>query len=262
MSDLLRNAKRFFKRNSSTILTCIGVVGVISTAILSVKATPKAIGLIEEEKNIKGGDISKLEAVKVAWAVYIPAVTTGLATIACIFGSEFINKKKQASLISTYILLENSFKDYKRKLKELYGNETHKSIVDALVVEKSENPGINGGYFAVDCDLSIEDNNGEPKLFYEEYSNRYFEATLEQVISAEYHLNRNYILRGYTVLNEFYDFLGIKNTDQGSILGWTPTDEGEYWIEFNHRKVTMDDGLECYIIEMPFAPQADFHDYW
>lgn len=30
-----------------------------------------------------------------------------------------------------------------------------------------------------------------------------------------------------------------------------------FWIDFNHRKVTMDDGLECYIIETAFMPTEE-----
>lgn len=75
-------------------------------------------------------------------------------------------------------------------------------------------------------------------------------------------MNRNYTLRGYSVLNELYEFLGLETTDNGSVLGWMPTDEGEYWIDFNHRKVVMDDGLECYIIEMPFEPKPDFNEWF
>ena len=41
------------------------------------------------------------------------------------------------------------------------------------------------------------------------------------------------ILRGYTVLNELYDFLGIEQTDYSDKLGWTPMDDGEYWIGLN-----------------------------
>lgn len=130
------------------------------------------------------------------------------------------------------------------------------------ITEKAENVNVTGAYFSMDCDLSIEDNDGSEKLFYDEFSNRYFEVTIEQVISAEYHLNRNYTLRGYSVLNELYEFLGLETTDNGSVLGWMPTDEGEYWIDFNHRKVVMDDGLECYIIEMPFEPKPDFNEWY
>ena len=79
-------------------------------------------------------------------------------------------------------------------------------------------------------------------------------------MAAEYHLNRNYILRGYAYLNEFYVFLGIEETDYGSVLGWAPNDDGMYWIDFNHSKTVLDDGLEVYIIEMPFEPVYDFFD--
>ena len=109
--------------------------------------------------------------------------------------------------------------------------------------------------------ITSEDACGEPVLFYDEYGSRYFEATIEQVMSAIYHLNRDYILRGYAYLNELYNFLGLESTDYGSVLGWAPTDEGEYWIEFSHHKITMDDGMEVYLIEMPFEPRYDFLDW-
>lgn len=80
---------------------------------------------------------------------------------------------------------------------------------------------------------------------------------------AEYHLNRNYVLRGYAVLNEFYDFLGLENTDYGADLGWIADgDDGIFWIDFNHRKVVMDDGLECYIIECMYEPGIEWQDYY
>ena len=42
----------------------------------------------------------------------------------------------------------------------------------------------------------------------------------EQVLMAEYHLNRNYILRGEAVINELYEFLGLEPTDWGAEAGW------------------------------------------
>ena len=151
---------------------------------------------------------------------------------------------------------------YKQKLKELYGEETHNNVIDSIMAEKAEDMYVRGSLFGTTCDLAIEENDGGPRLFYDEHSGRYFETTIEQVMNAEYHLNRNYILRGYAYLNEFYHFLGIEQTDYGSVLGWAPKDEGMYWIEFNHRKAVLDDGLEVYIVEMPFGPEYDFlEDY-
>lgn len=262
MSKLISNSVQFFKRNSATILTCVGGVGVIATSIMAVKATPKAMKLVEKAKEEKGEELTKVEVIKAAGVVYIPTIITGVSTLACIFGANTLNKKQQAALMSAYALLDNSYKDYRNKLKELYGEEAHEAIVDAIAAEKAKDVGVRGSYMCGECDQLLDDVTSEPVLFYEEYSNRYFEATIEQVLNAEYHLNRNYILRGYSCLNELYEFLGLETTDYGSMLGWTPTDEGEYWIEFNHRKVILDDGLECYILEMPFEPSPEFSEYY
>lgn len=233
----------------------------MATTITSIKATPKAIALLEDAKEEKGEELTTLEKVKIAGPTYIPTILLGASTIACIFGANTLNKRSQASLISAYALLNNSYKEYKAKVKEIYGEEAHNNIVNSIAVEKAKDISIHAEYLGTSCDLTTEDSCSDPVLFYDEQSMRYFESTIERVISAEYHLNRNYILRGYAYLNEFYDFLGLESTDYGSVLGWAPNDDGMYWIDFNQRKVVLDDGLEVYIIEMPFEPTYDFLEY-
>lgn len=260
MNRFARHSKMFFKRNGSTILSIIGGVGVVATSIMAVKATPKALERLDQAKEEKGEDLTRLEVVKVAGTVYIPSIVMGVGTVACIFGANVLNKREQASLMSAYALVDGAYKDYKNKVKEIHGEEAHQNIVNSIAVEKADDMFIRNAYLCGECDLGKEEN-GEPRLFYDMHSGRYFESTIEQVITAEYHLNRNYILRGYAYLNELYEFLGIEETDYGSVLGWAPYDDGMYWIEFNHRKVVMDDGLECYILEMPFEPTYDFFEH-
>ena len=261
MKGLLQKSQLFIKRNSSTILTVMGGVGVVATTVLAVKATPKALERIEEATQEKGEELTIFETVTVSFKPYVPTLLTGAATVACIFGANALNKQQQASLMSAYALVDTSFKEYKAKLKEIHGEEAHNDIINSIMIEKAEDINVTAANFCTTCDLSVEENDGEPKLFYDEHSGRYFETTIEQVMNAEYHLNRNYILRGYAYLNEFYEFLGLSETDYGSVLGWTPTDEGEYWIDFNHRKTILDDGLEVYIIDMLFEPRYDFLEY-
>lgn len=258
MNGFLNRSVLFCKCNASTILTYAGGIGVVATSVMAVKATPKALTKLEEARKEKEEDLTKMEVVRVAGPSYIPAAVVGASTIVCIFGANILNKRHQAALASAYALVDNAFKEYKGKVKEIHGEEGHNEIVNAIMVEKANDVSVHGAYLCTDCDLTKDEACGDPVLFYDEHSNRYFEATIEQVINAEYHLNRNYILRGYSYLNELYEFLGLETTDYGSVLGWTPTDEGEYWIEFNHRKVELDDGLECYILEMPFEPTYDF----
>lgn len=257
MEGLLRQAQRFCKRNTSTILTVMGGAGAITTTILAVKATPKAIKLIEEAEEIKGEELTTMEKVQVAGTKYIPTIISGTATLACIFGANILNKRQQAALMSAYMLVDNSYKEYKEKVKELYGEETHQEIVNTIMIEKAEDVYIHSDCIFTSCDLSVEENDGKPKMFYDEHSNRYFEATIEQVITAEYHFNRNYTLRGCGVLNELYEFLGLKPTEYGDIMGWAVNDYEIYWVDFNHRKVVMPDGMEVYIIETAIDPTIE-----
>lgn len=60
---------------------------------------------------------------------YIPAAISGTATIFCIFGANVLSKRQQAALTSAYALLNDSYNNYKDKLKELYGEEAHQKIV-------------------------------------------------------------------------------------------------------------------------------------
>ena len=244
------NTKLFLKRNGSTILTVQGGAGVVATAVTAVKATPKAIKLIEVYEEQKGEDLTTLEKVKVAGPHYIPAILIGAGTIACIFGTNVLNKRNQASLMSAYALIDNSYKAYKKKVKELYGEEAHKEVISSIAKDKYTD------------DIRVSDNN---ILFYDEFSHRYFESTLEDVIKAEYNTNRQLQYNGVVYLNEYYEFLGLEPSQVGTELGWSSDIlESHYcaeWIEFDHEKVILEDCLECCIITLRYEPVIDFAYY-
>lgn len=265
---LVKQASKSLKKASPTILTCLGAVGVVATAVLAVNATPKALERLEKAKEVKndenGENLTRIETIAACWPCYIPAAATGIATIGCIFGANVLNRRQQASLASAYALLNRSYTDYKRKMKELYGEEAHQRIMKELAVEKAEDIRITGcGLCSSSC-LEFEDANEEPRLFYDSFGERYFQSTISKVLEAEYHLNRNFVLGGFVPLNQFYEFLGIDKLKDGDELGWYISDE-IYWIDFNHSKALIDDGgpsgdIECYIIEMPFGPSVE-HDF-
>ena len=113
----LYNSKLFIKRNSSTILSCAAAVGVLATAIVAVKSTPKAMRLIKEKEDTKGEKLTKMEIIKVAGPAYIPSILIGVSTISCIFGANALNKKQQNTLVGLYSLLDSSYKSYKNNVK-------------------------------------------------------------------------------------------------------------------------------------------------
>lgn len=249
----------FLKRNSSTILTCVSAVGVVATAVLAATATPKALKLLEEAKDEKGEELTKLEVVQVAGPAYISTIAVGASTIACVIGANVLNKRHQASLASAYALVDNAYKDYRKKLKELYGDEADRNVRAAIAKDKCTE---FGAYVPGNGALDI---SGERHLFYEEYRGAYFETTIENVQNAEYHFNRNFAMRGDANLNEFYSFLGLEPTKEGHILGWDICklqDEYEHcWVDFDHEKVELEDGMECYVIHFPIPPTLHYDHY-
>lgn len=251
MNELLRSSKNFIGRNASTILTGVGGLGLVATTVLAVKATPKAMMSIENAKEEKGGELTKLEVVKAAGPAYVPTIVVGASTLVCMFSANALNKRKQAALTSAYALLDSSFKEYKKKVEELYGEDVNLNVQKELVKDKYD-----------ENDISLEDNK---QLFYDEFSDRYFEATMEDVIRAEYAINRKISVWGGADLNEFYEELKIPTVDYGNYLGWSSGGLMEMtwsdWLDFHHEKVVMDDGLECYIISMSTEPMFDYEYY-
>lgn len=245
------NVQQFIKRNASTILTCIGAVGVVATAVMAAKESPKALTLLKDAKEEKGEDLTKWEKVKIAGPVYIPSVITGAATIACIFGSNVISKHQQATLMSAYALLDKSYKEYKKKTDELYGEEAGEHIREEIAKDKYTGD-----------DALVDDDK---ELFFDFYSGRYFESTKEAVTWAEYETNRALVVNGAVCLNEYYDFLGLDPMPEYEMLGWSCGQIEEMywhpWIEFDHSETVIDEGLECTIINMPLAPFIDYLEY-
>lgn len=251
VNNLLRQAKSFVDRNSPTILTCIGGVGVVGTAVLAATATPKALELLKDAREEKGEDLTKMEVVLTAGPAYIPAILAGASTIACIFGANIISKHQQASLVSAYALLDSSYKEYKKKVEELYGEDSNGRIREEIVRDKYDEE-----------DISVDDRKS---LFYDEMSDRYFEARMEDVLRAEFAVNRKISMWGGVTLNEFYEYMDVPPVEHGGILGWS---EGSLmaetwgkWIDFTHKKVVMDDGLECYILSASTDPMMDYEYY-
>lgn len=172
------NARLFIKRNSATILSFVAVAGVVATAITSANATPKAVRALDTAKLNKGEEeLTKIEKVKTVLPVYLPTIITGAATVVCILGSNVLNQRTRASLSSAYAIVDQSYRDYRNKVKELYGEETDNRIIEAIAVDKAKHIYINASYLDGPCESSLEEeSSGKPVLWYEEYSKKILQS--------------------------------------------------------------------------------------
>lgn len=258
---------RFIKAKSPLILSCFAAVGVISTAVLAVKATPKAIKRVEKMREpitvyydnkpatITPSVPTKKDIFKAVWKDYIPAAAMGVGTIVCIFAASILNKRNQVMLTSSYAVLNKQFKRYSEEVVERFGKETHEDILDTIRIEKPENIVIKAPGLFGDSSISFDSCDENKVLFYDMMSKRYFNSTIGSVMTAIHHLNRNFCMGADPEVNMFYDFLGLESVENGDGIGWSPED-GIYWIDFEIFKSKMDDDtLECYVINPIFWPE-------
>ena len=249
---LLYKSKVYLQRASPTILACVGVIGVIATAVMAVKATTKAVKLCEGVKSDNGDEEpTTLDYVKTSWQCYIPTAIVGLSTISCIFGANMLNKRNQASLVSAYALLSQSYQRYRKAANSIYGDDADSRITAEVAKKVYVSEGLYG------TSVYDPDSAADDTLFYDSYFQRYFTSTMATVLNAQYHLNRNFALRGEASINEFYAFMGLEEIRGGDAIGWDCyelVESGIQWIDFENKFTKMDDGLECYIVSPLYGP--------
>ena len=247
MSNFINNSKRFLIRNSSTILTCVGAIGVVATAVMSAKDTIKASKIIKEHEE-PGVKLSKKEIVRLAAPAYIPTIAVGLSTVACVFGANVLNKRAQASLMSAYALLDGSFKEYRKNVKETYGENADKEIKESIAKNH------------YDDSSEFKRENGK-QLFIDLHGLQFFNSTIEEVENAEKAVNQLLEKDGYVSLSTFYEMLGIKCADIDYEVGWSSnmcSQLGYDNIEFIHDNFKAEDGSEFIAITMSVEPIEDF----
>lgn len=235
-------SKKIFQEKGPTILSILGCTGLITTAVLAVKETPKAIALLEEKD-----ELAMKDKAYIIGTSYFPAISVGAASIACILGANALNKRAQASLISAYSMADQVLKNYRKKNVELYGEEHDKEIMKELARNC-------GNYHVIGID------SPDAKVsWYEPISGKRFEAYEREIMDAEYHFNRNYILRSCASVNEWLNMLGLPEISTGDNIGWS-IDQELYWVDFEHRLVINDDGTEVYYIEPVYHPWENYEE--
>ena len=238
------------RRSSPTILTVLGIAGVVGTTVMAIKATPKAMKLIKAKKDELNTDkLTPTELVQTTWKCYIPSALIGAGTIVCIIGIGVMDKRNQAALTSAYAMLNESYKQYRQAAKKVYGEDADNKI-HAEMAKDARVASYEWGYQVYNMDMDPE---SEQLLFYDLTSKKYFTTTMAAVLNAQYHVNRNLAVRGDCSLNEYLSFLGIAGVDTGDDRGWDIRSRVEemdsYGLDFDNQKTTLEDGLECITID-------------
>lgn len=264
-TQLVKNVRTSIVKHGPEILTGLGIAGMITTTVLAVKATPKALARIEEEKEIvhrnllaeakeEGLDavvtvenLKPKDVVRVTWKYYIPAVVTCAVSTACLIGASSVSAKRHAALATAYTLSEAAMKEYQEKVIETIGEKKEKSIRSAIAKDKLEQNPVSTKEIVI--------TDAGSTLCYDAISGRYFKSDKMKIDRAVNELNRRMLNEGYISLNEFYYEVGLGYVPIGDDLGWR-TDKG--LIELDYDSHVASDGTPCLVIGFMVAPKRDY----
>ena len=274
----LKMASLQVKKYSPEILVVAGVIGTVASAVMACKATTKVNDILEKTKN----DIEVINDVtehpemiskeytpedrrKDLTIVYTqtgvkliklygPSVALGVLSIASILTSNNILRKRNVAIAAAYTVLDRSFKDYRGRVVERFGEALDKELrfnvkakeVDEVIVDK------NGKEKTVKKTIDVGDPNT-----YSDYARCFDDGCAGWDKDAEYNLmflkhQQNYaneLLRsnGYLFLNDVYDMLGIPRSKAGQVVGWIYDEEnskGDNYVDFGiydiHRQANRD----------------------
>lgn len=256
VAAMLKSVKMAVSKHSPEILTGLGIAGMITTTVLAVKATPKALDLIaaaEDEKfdNGHGEALTKLEVVKAAWKPYIPAAITCVTSATCLIGASSVHSKRNAALATAYNLSATALSEYKEKVIETIGEKKEHAIRDKVAEERITKEPVNQSAIIVS-------GNGNTRCF-DTITKRRFTSDIESIKSIVNELNRRMINgEDYISLNDFYYELGLDGSSIGDELGWNVADG---LIELDYSAQLDTDGVPCIVIDYAIAPKRGFQFY-
>jgi hypothetical protein len=210
LANVVKDVRMFASKHSPEILTGIGIAGMITTTILAVSETPKALRLMEEKKKeLETDKLTPAEVVQTTWKCYIPAAVTGVASVACLVGASRVSLKRNAALATAYKLSETALVEYRDKVVETIGEKKEQVVREKVAKEKIEKDPVSKNEIYI-----TEKGN---TLFYDPVSGRYFKSDIEIINRVVNELNRQMLtdIFGYISLNEFYDAIDLKHTSVG-----------------------------------------------
>ena len=253
LTKVVTDVKTTMSKHSPEILMGVGIAGMVATTVLAVKATPKALKLIEEAQAEQEDLMTPVEKTKACWKCYIPAVTTGVFSIACIIGANSVHARRNAGLAAAYKLSETALTEYRDKVIETIGEKKEKQVREKVDKERIEKNPVNAN------DVTVT-NSQYNTLCYDPLSGRYFYSDIEHIKRSENKLNKQMVhdINGYVSVNDLYDELGLEYTSIGFDLGWN-VDKGLLDIDFTSQIAA--DGTPCIVLNYNVAPRYGYVEF-
>ena len=248
------------------ILTALGIVGMISTVVMAIKATPKCDELIaeaeerlREETEDNSAELGKKETVTCALKAYWPTISMGIVSAGCFIVSNYVYGKREAVVATALGMSEVALHRFQEATLETVGKKTMDEIRGRVADRQLQESKV---------DLSTEESRNRnivltkhgTTLFYDPYIDRHFRSDLEYVRRCVNDLNEDALSGDFVSLNDLYFALDLKECKRGENLGWHPYNGGEK-IELDYSARITEWGEPCIVLDYTVEPAEYARDF-
>ena len=241
------------KKHSPEILVVAGIAGTVVSAVLACKATTKVAEILDETKGtldtihegmetgaINGQEYTTEDGKKdtvIVYAqtgmklakLYAPAIILGTLSITSILASNNILRKRNVALGAAYSAIDKSFKEYRGRVIERFGEQVDTELKYDIKAKKFEEIEVDpetGKEKKVKKTVMVADPNLQSDYaVYFDSKSRNYENNPDYnrmfLKAQQAFANDKLQTRGHLFLNEVLDDLDIPRTPAGQIVGWT-----------------------------------------
>lgn len=241
------------KKHSPEILVVAGIVGTVVSAVLACKATTKVAEILDETKGtldtihegmetgaINGQEYTNEDGKKDTVVVYAqtgmklaklygPAIILGTLSITSILASNNILRKRNVALGAAYAAIDKSFKEYRGRVIERFGEQVDTELKYGIKAKKFEEIEVDpetGKEKKVKKTVMVADPNLQSDYaVYFDSKSRNYETNPDYnrmfLKAQQAFANDKLQTRGHLFLNEVLDDLDLPRTPAGQIVGWT-----------------------------------------
>ena len=241
------------KKHSPEILVVAGIAGTVVSAVLACKATTKVAEILDETKGtldtihegmetgaINGQEYTTEDGKKDTVVVYAqtgmklaklygPAIILGTLSITSILASNNILRKRNVALGAAYAAIDKSFKEYRGRVIERFGEQVDTELKYAIKAKKFEEIEVDpetGKEKKVKKTVMVADPNLQSDYaVYFDSKSRNYETNPDYnrmfLKAQQAFANDKLQTRGHLFLNEVLDDLDLPRTPAGQIVGWT-----------------------------------------
>ena len=241
------------KKHSPEILVVAGIAGTVVSAVLACKATTKVAEILDETKGtldtihegmetgaINGQEYTNEDGKKDTVVVYAqtgmklaklygPAIILGTLSVTSILASNNILRKRYVALGAAYAAIDKSFKEYRGRVIERFGEQVDTELKYGIKAKKFEEIEVDpetGKEKKVKKTVMVADPNLQSDYaVYFDSKSRNYETNPDYnrmfLKAQQAFANDKLQTRGHLFLNEVLDDLDLPRTPAGQIVGWT-----------------------------------------